>query len=287
MTEHRRTCEQSPFLKLERPRKRRNTGNAWANWVDRHADWCSKNGIDEWWVGTLPTEEEQTLFPTLKRLKPRECDILKLKHKARSGNLMFVYRPLGAARVGVMSARRNGKQRQHCMPPLPLPLPIHPLMPSVVQVTFPELEARLLCTSDSMERASACNADAGDAGLCLTCGNEFYHTGKCRKLLGVEQLFMQGIHFGSVLPDVATHISNSYPDKVLGRLAGNAFHAWCCAVAFISTIRALAEATPPPPLLGAARPAHCPGPARTLRVEGTMLRWTSMHWSGVSHANIR
>eukprot|EP00969_Alexandrium_andersonii_P032741 1429369-Alexandrium_andersonii.AAC.1 len=69
-----------------------------------------------------------------------------------------------------------------------------------------------------MERSYASNA--GDAGQCLTCGNEFYHSGKCRKILGVEQMFLQGIHYGPVLQNAAEVIC-TFPDKVLGRLAGN------------------------------------------------------------------
>jgi len=47
-------------------------------WAVRHADYASKTGSHDWHKCLLPSVEVQTLFPTLRRLRLREFDLMHL-----------------------------------------------------------------------------------------------------------------------------------------------------------------------------------------------------------------
>ena len=112
---------------------------------------------------------------------------------------------------------------------------------------FGERPPRLLCISDSIGRSKA--RDAVGVGQCLTTSNYFFHTGKCRRLLGVEELFMQGMCFAPLSPegwdpaamDVHSFLYRRHNNRLLAHLAGNAFNTWCFAATLISTLRLHAE----------------------------------------------
>ena len=59
------------------PSKKRKIDNR--SWQMRHFDFCEKSGRDDWHVNPIPSPELQDLFPALKRLVPREFDVLCLR----------------------------------------------------------------------------------------------------------------------------------------------------------------------------------------------------------------
>ena len=59
-------------------RTKRTQKNEHVPWPERHADYATRLGIADWNESSLPSAETQTLFPTLRRLRLREYDLMKL-----------------------------------------------------------------------------------------------------------------------------------------------------------------------------------------------------------------
>jgi hypothetical protein len=73
VVKYQRACEALPALKYARPTKRARS----TPWAEAHARICDARGVQSWWESALPTASEQSMWPTLKMIRPREFDILK------------------------------------------------------------------------------------------------------------------------------------------------------------------------------------------------------------------
>ena len=117
MVAHRESCSSlDPVVldTLSRPKKKRKPPPATDEknpkklkeiipWPERHAQYAAANRITDWNESSLPSIEQQTLFPTLRRLRVREFDMLKLSSsvvefpEAAPGRLINVSQSLGRA----------------------------------------------------------------------------------------------------------------------------------------------------------------------------------------------
>lgn len=68
----------------------------------------------------------------------------------------------------------------------------------------------------------------GESG-CVTPTGELFLAHRLRKVSGHESMFLQGMHFGE-----AESAVSSFETVETQELAGNAFHVYCCAAAFLS-----------------------------------------------------
>ena len=71
---------------------------------------------------------------------------------------------------------------------------------------------------------------------CITPSMKLILTHRVREALGIEAMHMQGLHYGK---DHSKLRAMSSP--LLRNLAGNAFHAYCCAVTFMTSLAVLAR----------------------------------------------
>ena len=92
-------------------------------------------------------------------------------------------------------------------------------------------------TSQSMARAKqpATVGQTSPVG-CLTPRGSFFHSGRCRRLLGHECLRLQCIYYG---PD-GDEMLRQFPEALLHNLAGNAFNVHCCSAALLALFVAVA-----------------------------------------------
>ena len=93
---------------------------------------------------------------------------------------------------------------------------------------------RLIDVAPSVDRKSIGSVTAGKCST-VTASARFYVSSKCRFAVGQEALALQGLHFG----DMQVRLEQM-PQALLRNLAGNAFHAWCCAAVVHSSVELLA-----------------------------------------------
>lgn len=87
------------------------------------------------------------------------------------------------------------------------------------KVAVPEQVCRLIDVSQSISRTRPRENVSG----CATPGMKVYISDRCRLVMGLESLNLQGIHYG------ADHVKLAhYTDTFLLDLAGNAFHTGTC-----------------------------------------------------------
>ena len=94
-------------------------------------------------------------------------------------------------------------------------------------ITYPEKVERVIQVGPSIGRTSM------RVGSCNTISRSMRASDsqRCRLVLGVEALQMQGIHYGRM------HGTASLEDNArLMSLAGNAFNVWCCAASWLSLL---------------------------------------------------
>jgi site-specific DNA-cytosine methylase len=116
---------------------------------------------------------------------------------------------------------------------------------------FPESLPRII---DVSQQLSFCYTSK-DIMQCVTPEGIKYMTHKCRALMGVEALQLQGMYF-------PRDVTDKFSNDLLSSLAGNAFEASCCAAMIFSSLQVLAK-------LHVIRRSQ-PDPARELRGAGSV-----------------
>jgi len=91
------------------------------------------------------------------------------------------------------------------------------------QVTFPEWPMKIIDISQSVSW-TACNCEGAP---CVTPHGRLWNTGRCRLLLGLEKLRLQGIY-------MPRSQLSAFPDNLLGDLAGDAFCASVCYAVLVA-----------------------------------------------------
>jgi hypothetical protein len=106
----------------------------------------------------------------------------------------------------------------------------------VHEVKFPEKERRLIDVSQSASRAKVSTTE--NVLPCCKPNMMLWLTDLCRPLTGPEAFRAQGISWGPEGDKKLIDFSN----ELLLDLAGNGFHAGCCAATFLSVMSALGVA---------------------------------------------
>ena len=101
----------------------------------------------------------------------------------------------------------------------------------------PQESPQIVDLSQSSSRTRSAAPAGGELVVpCITPRGLFYHTGRMRKLLGLECLRLQGIWYDDLkgFPQVL-----ATDNRALQDLAGNAFHGCCCGALLLATLMAI------------------------------------------------
>jgi len=106
---------------------------------------------------------------------------------------------------------------------------------------LPEKKGRLLNLAFSSDYSNPCAIGEGESltTRTITPRTEVFHTSKCRHILGLECLRLQGIFLD---PYTENRISEAFGDTALASLAGNAFSTTCFEAALYTCFAVLGEA---------------------------------------------
>ena len=95
-------------------------------------------------------------------------------------------------------------------------------------------DPRTVDLSQSADRSSARSSSGDHGGVgCFTPKGLHFHTGRCRRILGIEGLRLQNIWFNE-------DKLMQYPNALLQSLAGNAFSTNCCGAALLALLASFA-----------------------------------------------
>jgi hypothetical protein len=95
-------------------------------------------------------------------------------------------------------------------------------------------DPRTVDLSQSADRSSARSSSGDHGGVgCFTPKGLHFHTGRCRRILGIEGLRLQNIW-------VNEDQLMQYPNALLQSLAGNAFSTNCCGAALLALLASFA-----------------------------------------------